>query len=218
MDKILCESKAWIGAGLRNGNIKVYKDRIEFYYGKKLVKSYITKKMDIISKNDNGVSTQIFFMYDDKKDSIRIHNDKVNEVLKVIETCENGFKEEQVNTDTTNKSDIKNNKNSKSVGILSFIFSFIFLIFVAYKLNWLSFIGLNTLGINGCYYNESEKDALCIYGKEASFKSVKDEKYYVTYYTSDIKIEDKYGKHITDCKRVKGSKNIVCNNLELHKK
>lgn len=221
MDKILCESKAWIGSGLRNGNIKVYKDRIEFYYGKKLIKNYVIEKIAIINKSDNGVSTKVCFIYDNKKENMYISNDNVDKVLEIIGDNKNISENELVNYDTTYKSNIEDNRNgnnNKNIEIFSFVISVIIFLFIGYKMNWFSFMGLNSLGINGCYYNESEKDALCFDGKNAHFKSIEDTKYYVKYYTNDLKIEDKYGNTIiSSCKKIKDSKNIVCDGLELHK-
>lgn len=122
------------------------------------------------------------------------------------------------NNISDNKNEKTNNKNNKIGGILSFIFSLAVILFIGYKFNWFSSLGINSLGVSGCYYNESEKDALCINGKEATFMSIKDTKYYITYYSDSMLIEDKYGNRFTMCKKVKGSKNIICDGLELHKK
>jgi hypothetical protein len=120
------------------------------------------------------------------------------------------------------KSDIDDNKNKKDNkkidGIIEGIIVLIAILFIGYKFNWFASIGLNSLGISGCYYNESEKDALCIKGKEATFMSIKDTKYYIDYGENIIFLEDKYGNTFTSCKKVKDSKNIICGDLELHKK
>lgn len=215
MDKILCESKAWIGSGLRNGgNIKVYKDRIEFYYGKKLIKNYAIEKMAIINKNDNGVSTKICFIYDSKKENLYISNDNVDKVLEIVGDNKNIVENELINYDTTYKSNMENEKinNEQGNGIINLIIFIGAFIWLGYILNWFNFLGINKTGISsGCYYQESEKDALCFKGKKAYFKSEDSTKYYVT-------VENAYGNTITRCRKIKDSKNIICGSAELHKK
>ncbi len=113
----------------------------------------------------------------------------------------------------------ENSNNSVITCVLSIIIFLAVPLLIGYKLNWFSSIGINFLGINGCYYNKIEKDALCINGKAAFFKSIKDTTYYVTYNIDDLRIEDKYDEAIIlSCKKVKGSKNIICDDLGLHKK
>ncbi len=224
MDKMLCESKAWIGSGLRNGNIKVYKDRIEFYYGKKIIKNYAIEKMAIINKNDNGVSTKICFIYDSKKENLYISNDKVDKVLEIIGDNKNISENEWINYDTTYKSNMEDkNNNKQNNGTLEFLYGVICLIggfiWFGYTQNWFNFLGINKTGISsGCYYQESEKDALCFKGKKAYFKSNDSTEYYVTYTYDEAIVKDAYGKTITSCRKIKDSKNIICGSAELHKK
>ena len=224
MDKLLCESKAWISGGMVKANIKVYKDRIEVYRGSKLVKEYFINDIKIISSNSNGTSTLVLFTYKGKKEKIWIKDDKINEVFNIINKDtknkkDDVIKEDSIITNEDKRDNNDNTSNNNAGGVISLIVSIIFILVVGYKLNWFSSIGINSTGINGCYYNESEKDSLCINGKEATFKSVKDTKYYVKYNSDSIKIEDKYGNTIIfECKRVKDSKDIICDELVLHKK
>lgn len=102
------------------------------------------------------------------------------------------------------------------IGLIIFIGGFIWL---GYTQNWFNFLGINTTGIsNGCYYQESEKDALCFEGKKAYFKSNNSTQYYVTYTYDKAIVEDAYGKTITSCTTIKNSKNIFCGSAELHRK
>lgn len=113
--------------------------------------------------------------------------------------------------------------NKQDNGMLEFLCGAIGLIGIfiwfGYTQNWFNFLGINKTGISsGCYYQESEKDALCFKGKKAYFKSDDSTEYYVTYYDDKAIVEDAYGKTITSCRKIKDSKNIICGSAELHKK
>ena len=113
--------------------------------------------------------------------------------------------------------------NKQDNGMLEFLCGAIGLIGIfiwfGYTQNWFNFLGINKTGISsGCYYQESEKDALCFKGKKAYFKADDSTEYYVTYYDDKAIVEDAYGKTITSCRKIKDSKNIICGSAELHKK
>lgn len=170
------------------------------------------------------MSTTLNFIYNWKKDKIIISNDKIKDVSKII-NGDSSISEEKIKYDDvtdiqqTDKNVEENSNNSVITCVLSIIIFLAVPLLIGYKLNWFSSIEINFLGINSCYYNKIEKNALCINGKAAYFKSIKDTTYYVTYNIDDLRIEDKYDEEIIlSCKKVKGSKNIICDDLEFHKK
>ena len=218
MSKILFESKAWVG--LRNASIMVYKDKIDLYYNKNLVKSYLIKDIEIISQKGNEVSTTINFIYNGKKEKIAISNDKIKDVLKLLNDDDSNS-EDSILKDEIKQDEVTNEQQNN--GMLEFLWGAIVLIggfiWLGYTQNWFNFLGINTTGISsGCYYQESEKNALCFDGKKAYFKSDNSTEYYVTYTYDKATVEDAYGHTIASCKPIKDSKNIICGSSELHKK
>ena len=76
-------------------------------------------------------------------------------------------------TDDTENEIVNNTENSKgnnAAAIITLIFGIVCFVYGAYKLDWLTFLGINTAGINGCYYQDDEDNGgLCFDGKEAYF-------------------------------------------------
>ena len=122
--------------------------------------------------------------------------------------------------DTENEivNNAENSKGNNAAAIITLIFAIVCFVYGAYKLDWLTFLGINTAGINGCYYQDDEDNGgLCFDGKEAYFTFDKETIYYVNYIDDYASLEDKYGDQFTTCQRVKDSSDIKCGSLVLHK-